>query len=92
MSKKFKHLSILLRQSRIDCVFTQESIAEQFGFGAQLVSNWERGICAPPGDVFYNLIKLLKINKEELVNVMVDDARDRIQQKVELLMKVRKRA
>ena len=92
MSKKFLHMGNLLRQSRIDNGFTQDSLAEQFGFGAQLVSNWERGVCSPPGDIFYNLIKILKINKEELVNVMVEDARDRIEQKIDSLMKTKKRA
>ena len=48
----------------------------------QFVSNWERGICAPPNHCFEKLIQLLELNREKLVKVMLEDSKLIIEAKV----------
>ena len=49
---------------------------------SQFVSNWERGLCAPPGHSLQKVIDLLKINREKLVEVMLVDAQVEIESRV----------
>lgn len=79
----FKHLGLFLQQHRIQKDLTQKAVSENLSnVHVQFVSNWERGLCAPPGHCMDDLIKLLKINKEKLVEVMLKDSKAEIEAKV----------
>ena len=80
---EFKHLGIYLKAKRATTNFTQGGLAEELGnVHSQFISNWERGLCAPPNHCFPKLISLLKIDKKELVKVMLKDAQEEIESKI----------
>jgi transcriptional regulator with XRE-family HTH domain len=80
---EFRHLGTYLRQKRLDSGYTQSELAGSLGdVHSQFVSNWERGLCAPPGHSLHKLIDVLKLNREKLVEVMLDDSRMVIESKV----------
>ena len=80
---EFHHLGTFLKQKRVDAGYTQAELAASLGdVHSQFVSNWERGLCAPPGHCFQKLIDLLKLNRDKLVEVMLADARVEIESKV----------
>lgn len=80
---EFNHLGAYLREKRIDSGYTQAELASSLGdVHSQFVSNWERGLCAPPGHSLQKLIELLKLNREKLVDVMLMDSRSVIEAKV----------
>jgi transcriptional regulator with XRE-family HTH domain len=80
---EFHNLGIFLKQKRADAGYTQAELASSLGdVHSQFVSNWERGLCAPPGHCFQKLIDLLKLNREKLVEVMLADSRVEIESKV----------
>ncbi len=80
--REFGKLGQFLKDARATRDLTQREVAEKLGLHVQFVSNWERGICAPPGHSFQKMIQLLRLSREELVEVMLLDARSFIQAKV----------
>lgn len=79
----FHHLGAYLRQKRIEAGYSQVDLAKILGYSSsQFVSNWERGLSAPPGDGLQVLIKLLKLNRETVVNSMVQDYKSEIEAKI----------
>lgn len=80
---EFTSLGNFLKQKRVAKGLTQRELAEALGnLNSQFVSNWERGLCAPPGHAFQQLIDLLSINRKELVEVMLVDSRKVIERKI----------
>ncbi len=80
---EFQNLGNFLKAKRTEAGYTQQELAGKLGdIHSQFVSNWERGLCAPPGHSFQKLIELLKINREKLVDVMMEDSRNVIEAKV----------
>jgi transcriptional regulator with XRE-family HTH domain len=74
--RKFESTSKYFRQKRLDAEITQAELAEALGFtSAQIVSNWERGICAPPMASLRSLIKILKLDAEEVTDVITEENR-----------------
>lgn len=62
-----------LKDKRVDAGLNQNEVAKSLGYKtAQFVSNWERGLCSPPTDKFYEIIKLYKIDKNEFVSFLLD--------------------
>ena len=66
MSRTFSHIGEYLRTQRIAIGLTQASLATRVDVHSQFVSNWERGLCAPPMDKKRKLKSTLKINFEDL--------------------------
>jgi len=80
---EFKNLGLYLKEKRIEHGYTQAELAEELGdVHSQFVSNWERGVCAPPGHCFQYLIEVLKLNREKLIHVMLTDSKLLIEAKV----------
>lgn len=80
---EFHNLGAYLKQKRVDAGFTQAELASSLGdLHSQFVSNWERGLCAPPGHSLHKLIDLLKLNREKLVEVMLEDSKAVIESKI----------
>ena len=48
----------------------------------QFVSNWERGLCAPPGHSLEKLINVLNLSREILVEVMLEDSKTVIKSRI----------
>ena len=79
----YKAVGQFLKTKRVEQAFSQKHLAELLGnLNTQFVSNWERGLCSPPGHCLNDLIAALKIDKRELVEVMIQDSRQVIEHKV----------
>lgn len=80
---EFHQLGQYLKEKRVESGYTQAELASRLGdVHSQFVSNWERGLCAPPSHAFQDLISILKLNRERLVEVMLVDSQKVIEQKV----------
>lgn len=80
---EFSNLGNYLKHRRIETNLTQRELAQALGdMNSQFVSNWERGLCAPPSHCFQKLIDILKVNREHLVQVMLEDSKTVIEAKV----------
>lgn len=80
---EFSKLGQYLKQMRQDTDLTQAALAKELGnMHVQFVSNWERGLCAPPNHCFEKLIQTLNLNREKIVKVMVEDSKMAISAKV----------
>ncbi len=78
----FQKLGIFLKEARVELGLSQKDIAEKVGIHTQYVSNYERGLCAPPSHSFGAILKLLKVKKEDVVDVMLEDSRREIEARV----------
>lgn len=80
---EFKKLGEYLKKKRLEKKLSQGDLATLLKrVHIQFVSNWERGICAPPGHSFQKLIDILKLNRAHLVDVMLEDSKAEIEKKV----------
>jgi transcriptional regulator with XRE-family HTH domain len=80
---EFTNLGKFLKKKRSEKKLTQKDLALALGgMNSQFVSNWERGLCAPPSHSVEDLIQILKINRQALVNVMLADARISIEARI----------
>lgn len=81
--KEFTNLGKFLRTKRLESELTQRELATKLGnMDSQFVSNWERGLCAPPSHAFEKIIEALKLNREKLVEVMLEDSKVTIVAKI----------
>lgn len=81
-------LGLLLKESRVKAGFTQHEIAQKFGYGsAQFISNWERGLSQPPMEVLVELCTLLKIPKGTVKELLVQNAIQQMEKKIEKVFK-----
>jgi len=80
---EFRNLGQYLKQKRLGLDLTQSELANMLGnVHVQFISNWERGLCAPPNHCFEKLIETLNLSHKKLVKVMVEDSRNIIFAKV----------
>jgi transcriptional regulator with XRE-family HTH domain len=80
---EFNHLGLYLKNKRTEKKMTQAQVALALkDVHVQFVSNWERGLCAPPSHSFQRLIEVLRLDRDKLVSVMLDDAKTEIEAKV----------
>ena len=78
-----KQLSHFLKLKRIESGLTQSELGELLGdIHPQFISNWERGLCAPPSHSLQKLISILKIKRMDLLEIMVADSRREIKIKI----------
>lgn len=69
-------LSQFLKEKREECGLSQLEVARQLGYSSpQFVSNWERGIVAPPIDTIAILIDLYKIQPNHVIQKIVEDTK-----------------
>lgn len=74
MSKRFKEVAEFLRESRTSAGLSQVEVSSALGYhSSQFVSNWERGIAAPPMFVVKKLAKLYGIQDEKLFRMILSD-------------------
>ena len=78
----FQDLGLYLKEKRLSAGFTQTELSQSLKVHVQFVSNWERGLCAPPSHCFHHLIDVLELNCDLLVSAMVSDSKRAIEAKV----------
>lgn len=67
-----KSLGKHLKQNRMNIGLTQAEVAEKLGLSSpQFVSNFERGLCSPPLKDLKILIKMYKMNPDEIVGLIL---------------------
>lgn len=89
----FFELGQYLKEKRVSAGLTQTELASKLGeVHTQFVSNWERGMCAPPNHCFQKLIEVLDLSRDKLVKVMVADSKKLIADKVYAKPKQTKRS
>ncbi len=75
-SKQSLHESLgnYLKRRRIEIGMTQSEVASNLGYSSpQFISNFERGLCAPPLKNLKTLVNLYKIPKEEIISLMMKE-------------------
>ncbi len=76
----FKNLGKYLRIKRDESELTQQGLAQKLGgMNTQFVSNWERGLCAPPSHAFESVIRILKLDRKIIVDEMMKDSKIQIE-------------
>lgn len=76
MLRKFERTSKYFREKRLEAGFTQSELARVLGFtSAQIVSNWERGVCAPPMASLKPMIRFLKLDPIEVTDIITEENR-----------------
>lgn len=69
-----QNLGEYLRGKRVSAGFTQAEIATKLGYSSpQFISNFERGLCSPPLKNLKSLVKLYKIDANELIRLIMDE-------------------
>lgn len=89
---EFESLGLYLKEKRAKSKLTQTQLADKLSVHTQFVSNWERGLCAPPSHCFHELISVLKLNRADLVDAMLEDSKKIIESKVYKKKAVRAKA
>lgn len=67
-----KYLGTYLRRKRELVKLTQAEVADALGYKSpQYVSNWERGASCPPAHGLRKLVKILHLDRNEILNILV---------------------
>ncbi len=68
----FKILGDYLYEKRLAKEITQGDLATALGYASpQFVSNWERGLAKPPLETLKKLIKMLDLDVDELLTILM---------------------
>ncbi len=78
-SSRYETLSNYLHQKRSAKNITQSNLASVLGYTSpQFISNWERGLAKPPFDTLRKMIKILDLDVDVLVTILVKMEEKRI--------------
>jgi transcriptional regulator with XRE-family HTH domain len=78
-----KKLPDFLKECRTRAGLSQLAVARAVNYSSpQFVSNWERGVSLPPLPVFGKLIDLYKIKRHEIIDLLVQEHRSRLEAKL----------
>lgn len=73
MNLRGRSLGKALRHMRTLAGLTQQEVAKEMGYGtAQFISNWERGISAPPDQAIGRLATVFGVKPTRLIDVIID--------------------
>lgn len=71
---KKNELGLYLKKKRVIAGYTQWDVADKLGYSsAQLISNFERGLCSPPPNQLKKIVTLYGLNPEELLQIMLQE-------------------
>jgi transcriptional regulator with XRE-family HTH domain len=77
--KHFAQVSKYFRSKRLAVNLTQQEVSTFLGYSnKQIVSNWERGICAPPIHQMPQLIGLFKLDAKEVLELFMEITRSEL--------------
>lgn len=81
-SAEYQNLGTYLQTKRLEAKLTQATVSKRLKIHVQFVSNWERGLCAPPAHCFQQLLEILKVDRKKVVTAMLLDSKITIEEKV----------
>lgn len=68
-----------LKNKRIERGLSQKEVSDKLGYTTpQFISNWERGLSAPPIDVFKKIAHLYHISSEEMFDIFLSEEIERV--------------
>lgn len=74
MKELFQVLGEFLQSKRIKAGLSQGDVATKLGYSSpQFISNFERGLCAPPLNKLKLLVQLYDLNGEEVLKLMLKE-------------------
>ena len=74
MKELFEVLGDFLQSKRVKAGLSQGDVATKLGYSSpQFISNFERGLCAPPLNKLKLLVSLYDLNSEELIRLMLKE-------------------
>lgn len=79
---EFQNLGSYLKEKRIESKLTQAEVSEYLKVHIKYVSNWERGLCAPPTHSFQHALDLLGADRKKVVELMLLDSKRAIEEKI----------
>lgn len=75
----FKILSDYLYEKRLAKGITQGDLAIALGYASpQFVSNWERGLAKPPLETLKKMIKILDLDVDQLLTILMKMEEERL--------------
>lgn len=77
----FETLSKYLYEKRLAKEITQGNLARVLGYASpQFISNWERGLAKPPLSTLKKMIKILDLDVDELLTILMKIEERRIRE------------
>jgi transcriptional regulator with XRE-family HTH domain len=70
---RFEHQGKLFQECRLKKGLSQRDVAEALPVHAQVVSNWERGICGVPKARLAKACQLFGVSKEQVIAAVMKD-------------------
>lgn len=71
---RFKNVSQFLKKARKTAGLSQSEVASSLGYTSpQFISNWERGLAAPPLVIAKKLARIYRVEGEELLEALIKD-------------------
>ena len=68
-----KKVARYLQSKRKKLNLNQSEVAEQLGYSAQVVSNWERGLCLPPKKCLKKLVQIYRVPRSEFCDLLIQE-------------------
>jgi len=70
----FRFFGQFLAKKRLEAGLSQGALRKVLGYDSpQFISNWERGLCAPPLKALPDIARALNIPIEEIVEFLTDE-------------------
>lgn len=77
--RRFKKLGAFLKKHRKAAGITQWDVAREMGYASpQFISNYERGLCAPARETLPLLMKLCKIKKLDMYELLLEIEKEQL--------------
>lgn len=83
MDQYYQELAVYFKKRREQSGHSQRTVAKELGYSSpQFISNWERGLCGPPLKKLPRIIDLYKLNKGDVVTVMMKAYKKEIERSI----------
>lgn len=90
MKELFKVLGDFLQSKRVKAGLSQGDVAAKLGYSSpQFISNFERGLCAPPLNKLKMLVQLYDLNGDEVLKLMLKEQEKHLRKALGLAKKKR---
>lgn len=90
MKELFKVLGDFLQAKRTKAGLSQGDVATKLGYSSpQFISNFERGLCAPPLNKLKLLVQLYDLNGDEVLKLMLKEHEKHLRRSLGLTKKKR---
>ncbi len=79
VKKETNKLAVQLKEARLQVGLSQVDLAEKLGYEtSQFISDWERGIHAPPIKNLSKICKLLNVNEQKIFDLFIEIAKEKL--------------